>query len=63
MAAWRHRQAVCKLVLPGIDGRGVTPLMTEGVAQCRGVTAADTYHAEGVVGGEEEEEKEEEGKR
>ena len=37
--------------------------MTEGVAQCRGVTAADTYHAEGVVGGEEEEEKEEEGKR
>lgn len=25
--------------------------MTEGVAQCRGVTAADTYHAEGVMGG------------
>lgn len=34
--------------------------MTERVTQCRGVTAADTYYAEGVMGGEGEEEEEEE---
>lgn len=32
--------------------------MTERVTQCRGVTAADTYYAEGVMGGEGEEEEE-----
>ncbi len=32
------------------------PLMTERVTQCCGVTALDTYYAEGVVGGEGEEE-------
>lgn len=36
---------------------GVTPLMTERVTQCHGVTAADTYYAEGVMGVEREEER------
>lgn len=34
----------------------VTLLTTERVTQCHGVTAADTYYAEGVMGGEGEEE-------
>ena len=45
------RREDCKLVSPGSRG-GVRPLMTGGVTLCRGATAADTYYAGGVTGGE-----------
>lgn len=35
-------------------GRGVTPLMTERVRQCRGATAADADYVQSVMGGEGE---------